>query len=195
MSQTQDTQADDPSRKPGPVARRWWRSLQTETRDGSTKPGDRAALARLRRASPLEAAMEEATLRLFRELGYRDSGRLARVATLAAVLAHIRADDEKTPLARAVGRPNIADREGAALKPLRFERLMQAQGEEEILRGFRRAVALLKGRANVADLARLVLDFDREETRRDFAFDYFAAGVAAPGPDAGSDKDAEAALS
>jgi hypothetical protein len=46
--------------------------------------------------------------------------------------------------------------------------------------GFRRAVAMLGGQANVADLARTILFFDQEETRRRLAFDYYAAGAAAP---------------
>lgn len=166
----------------GSVARDWWRSLQPDAQ--TRRPGERAALSRLRRATPLEAAMQEATLRLFQRLRRvrpdlsRDH--LPRVATLASLLAHIREDDRDTRFARAIGRADFNDDDSAALKPLRFERLIAADGEEEITRAFRRAVAILGRRANVADLARIVFWFDKEKTRRDLAFDYFGAGFAAP---------------
>ncbi|KPQ11913.1 MAG: subtype I-E CRISPR-associated protein Cse2 [Saliniramus fredricksonii] len=166
----------------GTIARDWWRSLQPDTQ--LRRPGERAALARLRRASPLEAAMQEATFRLFRQLrkvrpglSQRD---LPRVATLATLLAHIRADDPRTPFARAIGRTEFDKGDSAALKPLRFERLVAADGEDEIARAFRRAIAILGGTVNVVDLARTVFYFDREETRRNLAFAYYGAGFAAP---------------
>jgi CRISPR system Cascade subunit CasB len=181
------------------VARGWWWSLQPDA--ATRRPGERAALSRLRRATPLDAAMQEATLRLFRALRRvrpdlsRDH--LPRVATLASLLAQIREDDRRTPFGRAIGRSNFDKADSAALKPLRFERLVVADGEEEIARAFRRAIAILRGRVHVADLARIVLAFDDEKTRRDLAFDYFGAGFAAPdradAPLADTDAHAEAA--
>lgn len=165
------------TKRPGDLARQWWRGLQPAPDRG--RPGDRAALARLRRADVGSAMMDEAALGLFRIFGWRSPSRLPRIATLACVLAHVRTDIENS-FGSAIGRDSIDDKDSAVLSVVRFQRLLNADTEEEIERGFRRAVALLGGEANVADLARIILFFDDEETRRRLAFDYFAAGVAAP---------------
>jgi len=170
---------------PRDAARRWWRELQNEDAEGRAKPGDRAALARLRRATPVSAMAEEATLDLFERLGYgvHDKWRLPRVATLACLLAHVRKSGPGTPLfGRAIGRSSLLADE-SVLKPLRFRNLLAAEGEDEILRAFRRAVDLLDGEVNVGDLARIVLFFEREDTRRDLAFNYYGAGSARPAID------------
>ena len=121
---------------PGSVARQWWRALQSTTANGEAKPGDRAALARLRRSGPAgTATAEEATMRLFRDLGYTSHEALPRVAALACVLANVREDDQGIKFARAIGRPDFASKDGAALKLIRFQRLIEARGEEEIARG------------------------------------------------------------
>jgi CRISPR system Cascade subunit CasB len=158
------------------VARRWWRALQPVTVDGVTKPGDRAALAHLRRAGTLAAMTHEATIDLFAKLGYRHESRLPRVATLAHVLAHVREDDSD-PFASAIGK---RDRESKkpVLGVLRFQRLIEANSEDEIMRSFRRAIALVQSRANVADLAQLILSFDQEDMRRRFTFNYYSARLA-----------------
>jgi CRISPR system Cascade subunit CasB len=160
-------------------ARAWWEELQPANERGGH--GDRGALARLRRADVVGAIAEEATLALFRRLGYRDPQRLPRVATLAHVLAHVREDDGR-PFGRAIGRASFEDAKSAAMSDLRFRRLVAATGEEEIAREFRRAVELAGAKVDVADLARVLLCFDDEDgrTRRRLTFDYFNAGAAAP---------------
>lgn len=165
----------------GDTARKWWRSLQDEDAQGHAKAGNRAALARLRRASAAGAMTEAATLDLFAALGYgsHESRRLPRVATLAVLLAHVR-ENVHEPFGRAIGRTTLSEADSALLKPMRFKALAAADGEEEILRAFRRAVDLLGGKADVADLARIVLLFERDETRRDLAFSYFGAAAARP---------------
>jgi CRISPR system Cascade subunit CasB len=165
---------------PGGIARRWWRELQDETGDGKRKPGNRAALAQLRRASNIGAMAQDATLGLFRALRYRNPLRLPRVATLASLLASIRDDATEIAFARAIGRRSFSEKDSALLKPLRFQRLVDSLEEEEILRNFRRAIDILGGSANVADLARIVLNFDDERTRQRLTFDYYGAGLANP---------------
>jgi hypothetical protein len=51
----------------GEIARRWWTSLQPARERGYR--GDPGALARLRRASLIDAMTEPVTVRLHRELG------------------------------------------------------------------------------------------------------------------------------
>jgi CRISPR system Cascade subunit CasB len=161
----------------GSQARAWWRQLQPAAGEGHGK-GDRAALARLRRASPADAMSHEATIELFRDLGYgaRDHHRLPRVATLACVLAHVREHAPSQSFAAAIGRASFGDADSAALKPIRFQALITAEGEEDVARAFRRALAVAGGGVDVADLSRLILGFESEEVRRRLTFDYFGAG-------------------
>jgi CRISPR system Cascade subunit CasB len=153
-------------------ARSWWKSLGPgKDKSGSTFPGDRAALARLRRADgdPLDALAEV----------------FARVAVLASLLAHVREDNLNANVGRALGPTDSRTPESAAMKPLRLARLLNARGDAEIGTAFRRAVALLGDTANVGDLAWLVLTWDRDEagdrTRTLFAFAYHDASAHAPG--------------
>lgn len=164
----------------GVIAYRWWRGLQDETGDGKSKPGNATALAKLRRATFVAAMAQEETIDLFERLGFRNARRLPRVATLACLLAHVREDAANTLFARSIGRQSFSDKDSAALKPLRFQRLIDAQDEEEILRAFRRAIEIVDRRVNVADLARILLYFDDEQTRQKLTFDYYGAGLARP---------------
>ena len=135
-------------------ARAWWRDLQPADERGQVKDGDRAALARLRRcATPADAMVEEATLALFRRLGLKatDHHRLPRVALIAMVLAHVRADAEsgadgfRPAAARAVGRASLEDEDSAKMSVLRFRRLLSARDDAELAQQMRRLVALADG--------------------------------------------------
>lgn len=153
--------------KPDEIARRWWRALQPYRDDGTPSPtGDRAALARLRRASQvLDAYGEEAVLELYGKLRFAPSQverHLPWVAAAASVLATVSPDrvaarnSRPVPFCRALG-PSRLDYdknrnaeglkrfESAALKPKRLQRLLQSNENEpdELVRQLRRAVALL----------------------------------------------------
>jgi CRISPR system Cascade subunit CasB len=168
--------------KPGPAdyALYWWRDLQ-DMRDGKVNPlADRAARARLRRATRGDAVSDEATLALYRRLwgvAYSPEN-MERAVRLALVLAHVRVEDNSRRFGEALGDGG----ENAVLKPLRFKRLLQAEDSEDIIREFRRAVDLLGNAANVRDLARHLLNWSEEQTRTRFAFEYFGAKAAIPEP-------------
>jgi CRISPR system Cascade subunit CasB len=166
-------------RELGIRAKAWWNALQP-----GTPTADRAALARLRRATTADAMAHEATIELFHHLGYdnRNYKKLPRVATLACILAHVREHNPGLKFANAIGRSSLDDADSAALKPIRFQGLVTAdlQNEDEIARAFRRALAIAGDAVDVADLARIILTFDSDETRRRLTFDYFGAGIAAP---------------
>jgi CRISPR system Cascade subunit CasB len=176
-------------------ARRWWQDLQ-DYKDGKPNPrADRASRARLRRADQGAAVAEEAVMALYRRLGGEEARgfsepRLKRALRLALVLVHVRQDESadeqgnRKSFARQLGRASFEDAESARLHPLRFQRLLAARGDEEVVQEFRRAVDLAGNKANVRDLAAMLLDWEREETRIRFAFDYYAAGTAAPKADA-----------
>jgi CRISPR system Cascade subunit CasB len=159
-------------------ARDWWRGMTgtTDRSDGKARPADRAGLARLRRSSVAAAMAEEPVLRLFRRLGSSDPAELQRVAALACVLAHVRRDNPFR-FGRQIGRARFSDDESTAkLKPLRFRRLLASASDDEIAISFRRAVHLLGGEANVADLSAIILDFGTDLVRRRLIFDYYATG-------------------
>jgi len=168
-----------PNPKAVAAAAGWWRRLQPSP-DG-TRPGDRAALARLRRcATAAEAMQEPAAIALFRLSGATQPQDLADVAPLAAVLAHVREHQPGISVARQVG-PDDPDRpETATMSPLRFRRLLETATPDERLTQFRRLVALAGGALDVQDLARAMLDLAdprrAEERRRRWIYDYWNAG-------------------
>ncbi len=102
------------------------------------------------------------------------------MALTAAVLAHVRADVPGT-VARTVGPGTLDKPETAKLKPLRFRRLMEAEGPDERLTTFRRLVALADGTLPVADLAVSLLDWT-EDRRRRWIYDYWNAGAPPDAP-------------
>jgi len=160
-------------------AAKWWRGLQPNFPNGERNPaGDRAALARLRRADLLSAMDDPATFALFRDLGCTRAEELPRVALCAAVLAGVRDDMNEHP-ARTLGPPPGEQAEKAPMKPLRFHRLIEADVLGERLIALRRAVQLADRKLNVRELARACLDWS-DRTRQRWIFEYYNAGRAAP---------------
>jgi CRISPR system Cascade subunit CasB len=161
-------------------ARRWWRDLNPKEDSGN--PGNRAALATLRRATePREIWMVEAYHNLRRRLGGgRDD--CDQIAILAHVLAHVR-DEPQPPQRFAVmlgARPEgSTDASDHVMSPLRFKRLIEAVTPLDRMREYRRAVRLIGNRANVGDLALSILAWN-DQTRRRWSFDYFGASLADP---------------
>ncbi|PYD46343.1 type I-E CRISPR-associated protein Cse2/CasB [Novacetimonas pomaceti] len=163
----------------------WWHGLQPDPE--KKQPGDRAALARLRRcASVTEALFEPETQLLLRRCGGQRDVELARLALVAGVLAHVRKDRVGKHPARQVGPADINDVATALCKPLRFRRLLDATSYDECLRGFRRLVMLADGAVNVEELVKAVMAWPREDTRddrdadrvrRNWVYAYWNAGV------------------
>ena len=153
------------------VAWDWWNGL----RDGTG--GHRAALSRMRRAhTPLDIVQEPAALRLIARL--RPFGRDDdRAAILAGVLALVR-EDQRTRVARAMGRRSLDDEQSARLSESRFRRLMQADGDE-LLPQMRRLVQMAGGTVNVRDLADGILHWG-DRVRMDWTFEYYGVGSATP---------------
>jgi CRISPR system Cascade subunit CasB len=163
------------------AAEHWWRGLQPSNRDGKRNPlSDRAALARLRRADLLSAISDSATFALFRALGRSRPEDLPDAALCAAVLAGVREDRRNEHPARTLGPPAMEQVEQAAMKPLRFRRLIEADTPEDRLILLRRAVQLAPDRRlNLRGLASACLDWSQDRRRR-WIFEYYAAGRAAP---------------
>ena len=152
----------------------WWQGLQPNPDRGL--PGDRAALARLRRCAVVSEAMQEvATMALFQHVGATRYDDLPSVALAAAVLAHVRRDAVGT-VARLVGPTSLSEPETAKLKPLRLRRLMEAVEPDERLVAFRRLIAIADSTLPVRDLALSLLDWS-ENRRRRWLYDYWDAGA------------------
>lgn len=169
------------------AARRWWSRLQDTREDGTPNRGrDRAALARLGRVStPMQAIEEPAIFDLYGKFGFTRQAvdfKLSRVAVVASVLAHVKADARATERGF---RPRVAAVLGQGERPpmsnVRFKRLLAARSDQDLLIQFRRAVALLGARnIDVGDLAASLLTWDDDRRRMRWAFDYYGAGFAAP---------------
>ena len=176
---------DPPSsrRETGAIAFAWWNELQGNNTAGIPDPKrrqDRQALAQLRRCrTPVEALSLPDGVGLALRFGLgRDDARLRRAGAVAAVLAHVRGN-APMELARAIGRRTIAETDSALLGEGRFRRLLQVDDPDELMTAMVRLVRHLKGEANVADLARSILYWG-DRVRQRWAFDYYAAGLAAP---------------
>lgn len=184
---------DDERKKLRKAVVSWWRRLHPDDEGGQ---GDRATLARLRRASSLFEVMVEAeAIRLYRHvcdaLGRESlSDREAEgVAILAGVLAAVKPEktDGKHDLATfatMLGRTaeDQPPREGerARYSPLRFNALVRADDPEERLRHLRRTIALSRGRTfNVGRFAEDMLWWG-DRVRRRWVFEYYQQGRAAP---------------
>ncbi len=198
---TKQTGKPDKYRSRAQAAAAWWRALSGNLPDDETEDrrrrADTGAMARLRRcATPIEAAAEPAFIDLFRRL-YPKSGadpnKLEGLAVAAILLAHLRSEPHPgASLPARLGRT----REGKIPKegeiPLfsaaRMRALVRPQNHEDVLRGFRNAIAIL-GRDNVpvADLAFYAIHWLHptrgEEFRVRFLFDYHQAGAATPDAD------------
>jgi len=164
-----------------PATVAWWRDLQPDPE--RNRPGNRAALARLRRCATVAEAMQDpVTISLFQRCGGTGPWHLPDVGLAAAVLAHVRDDDRENPrIARRVGPDNTDKPETALLKPLRFRRLLEADLPDERLAAFRRLAALASSKLNVADLAGALLDW-AEWRRTRWVYDYWNAGPPTPAP-------------
>jgi CRISPR type I-E-associated protein CasB/Cse2 len=164
----------------GEISREWWNDINgTGTRRGR----DRAAFAELRRsADPLDIAFVPAFDRLRRRLGAAatDEWGLRKAARIANLLAHIVEDDRK-PVARALG--SGAEDNPAVMSEARFRRLLQAEDQEDLLRRLTRAVKMLKGKANIGDLAQAAWYWN-DRIRQRWAFTYLGAEPPVDGRDA-----------
>jgi CRISPR type I-E-associated protein CasB/Cse2 len=149
----------------------WWHKLHPDKQSGER--GDRAGIAKLRHAATvMEASMEPAVIALCYDLGGRPE-EMNQVALIAAVLADLRETSSGESIARALGQP-----EGAPLcSASRFRRILEASELDVQLTAFRRALALLKHRGNLADLVQSLLDWNdavrRDARRQRWLYDYY----------------------
>jgi CRISPR system Cascade subunit CasB len=98
---------------------------------------------------------------------------LTLIALAAGVLATVRANDPMHP-ARRVGPRSPKEPDTARLKPLRFRRLMEADGTDERLIAFRRLAAMAEYKLNIQELVGAFLDWGPNR-QRDWVLEYWDA--------------------
>lgn len=149
----------------GEICADWWRGALADRDSGAA----RGLAARLRRADALGVLAEPAVQALARRLGM-GPGDAPRLVGLVQVLADVRADD----------RASLAQRLAGVLSPLRFQRLMRAEGAEFTAQ-LRRAIVMADRRCDVARLAGDLLAWDHpdrgEAARARWCFQYFGASL------------------
>ncbi len=155
--------------------RAWWQGLEHDR-------GERAAL---HRAGSLTAVMlSPAFHRLLRELRQAGCGiaesRYPKLAAIAGLAARVKAEVPGA-LATRMGSPK-AGGSAPVVAELRMRNLLACDDMETLYEPIlRRALALLDGQANLADLAAVVwhwspMDEKRpNDPRRQMAYDYYAA--------------------
>lgn len=159
-----DPQSTDKQAHEKALLLEWWESLKQHK-------GDRAAL---RRAATIEVVLFNPSFhRLRRMMAKTAWTRVDRLALIAALAARVRDIRPGSSFAAQLGKPaKGADK--SPLSGLRFRRLLQAREADELLQLLGRAVAVLEGELNLADLAGGIYWWgDRQ--RRQWAFDYYDA--------------------
>lgn len=146
--------------RPGQIILSWW----------STELGDRSLgaqktlSARLRRGDDLTVLCQEKVHELAQRLNLHDGKKIAR---LARILAHVREHSGASlPRLLGTGDPRV-------MSALRFERLVHSD-DQELETVLRRALGMVKFRANVAELGEAVL-FWTANRRTRWCFDYYGA--------------------
>lgn len=159
----------------------WWRT-RIGARDSSAA---RALAARLNRGEGVDVLVERAVFDLGRDLGLLKQPE--RLVPLVRVLAAVR-EDRGGPLPRRLGQGDQP-----ALSPLRFQRLLRAEGDE-LASLLRRALPMVTRACDVGALGADLLDWS-DKTRASWAFSYFGATPPAsliPETPAPSDEETEA---
>jgi CRISPR system Cascade subunit CasB len=182
------------NQRTGDRALAWWRRYC----DPSNRERDASVRARLRRCrAPVDVLGITPAISLARQVGgltatsQDDDARFMAALGLARVLSHIERHTTVRPM-QAAGwksfpndrRESDAGEDRPRLSEARFRRLIETDVGEDQVAAFVRLVHLLDGEANVSAIASDFLDWAhpvrRERVRRRWAFDYYAAGVAAP---------------
>ncbi len=153
----------------------WWREMADENASSRNMSGDRAAL---RKADNITDVLLVPHFHVLRQRMHVESfdGKCRALAVAAAVLAHVRENASGSSFAAQLA---LKQGDRQVFSELRLKRLVRTEGEADIIRQFRRAIALLHNTANVADLGNTLLwwgvDTPFENARRRLAFAYYDA--------------------
>lgn len=142
----------------------WWTVL-------SNNPGDRAGL---RRCHELKEVYFQPT---FHSLRLRLKGRIDNekdampLATVVALMAHVKTNEKVFPLARQMATPISGNK--ARVSELRFRRLLQCQNHEELFPMLLRIIRMLDGWVHIPSLAHGAYYWG-DRIRQDWAMKYYS---------------------
>ena len=135
----------------------WWRSLGNVS-------GARAQLRRA--ASPEDAILHPQTHRVTYIVPWASP---EAVASIAGILSHIKAgENDPTPFGQKLARPSEPGG-SAPFSESRFRHLLSSRDWNEFYRNLRRAVQVLAGNVNPLLVADLILCWDKESRRQEYA--------------------------
>jgi CRISPR system Cascade subunit CasB len=148
----------------------WHKSLESDT-------GGRAELRRV--IEPSGAVFIPSFHRLRRAIeraapSVDMANRLDRLSAIACTVARVRDDMES----RNLGSLLASFKEGSVrprVSEFRFRRLLEAKGNADLARQFRRIVAMLDERVDIVALANTIYWWRSDRTRQSLAYDYFRA--------------------
>lgn len=170
MSELVEQAGEKKENELGRELRAWWRELQTNS-------GNKAALKRAR--TPEEAAFQigyfsllQTTQKIRSEIKIKKDNYRERLPVVAAVLAHIKADDPGRSAARAW---RGSGGEKAVVSDLRFRRLLRVEEIGELMVYLIRLIRQVDGKVNIADIAEAILYWG-DKTKRRWAEDYYFGG-------------------
>jgi CRISPR system Cascade subunit CasB len=148
----------------GDVALCWWEGLKE----------DRGSRAQLRRCRDLtEIFFFPAFHELVRKLRSKGHSNRDRAAAIAGVLAHVKENRRDIEGGKSFAGEMAEPKQARALvSGLRFRRLLQKGGCEELFVPLIRIVHLMDGAVNVPDLAESIYYWGPKR-RRDWACDYY----------------------
>jgi CRISPR system Cascade subunit CasB len=179
----------------GDRALAWWQRYCDPNDRINRDPSVRARLRRCR--APVDVLAITPAVALARQVGAMsatskgDDQRLLAALSLGRVLAHIDRHTNMRPMQVAGWkrfpndrRESDAGEDRPELSEARFRRLIETGDGEEQVAAFVRLIRLLNGEMNVSAIATDFLDWTHpvrgDRVRRRWAFDYYAAGIAAP---------------
>lgn len=133
----------------------WWKSLEDYR-------GDRALLKRASSADDIVLSPAFARFLKFMPPAWSDNYRLFDSAMVAGLLARVDSEDDQNNFAAALA---VSKNDGskAVMSELRFQQLQKSRTADEFFLRMSRALALLKGKANIVSLADGVLHWLKEQ--------------------------------
>jgi len=148
----------------------WWTVLQN-----SSSSGERAMLRRSK--SPDEVALQSAYYKLLESLleleGVDTFSKMipSRLPIIVGLIAHIKEDDSRCPIAKAMGMKHQGS-DRPAVSDLRFLRVLRTEDSVELYIMMIRIIKMLGNTANVRDVI-MSLFFWNEQTRKRWASQYY----------------------
>jgi CRISPR system Cascade subunit CasB len=144
------------------TVREWWQDLDEDR-------GGRAQLRRCRDVT--EVYFCPAFHGLLRRLGVKGGQQSGVLAVIAGVLSHVKEDAPSGPRFAVQMAQDRGER--APVSELRFRALLEKADRENLFMPLIRVIGVMRGAANVADLARSIRYWG-PRVRREWACDYYA---------------------